>query len=162
MPKYSFNKLLGYTLIEVLVSLSIISILFGVGFVSYRDFSRRQYVDSFAQKIKADLALTREKAASGEKPTHERCSGTNTLSGYYFRLRDEDYKIQAVCSEGLVDTKVVTIPSDLSVTISSTNPILFKVLSSGTNLSSLNTITIKQTATGKETSVSITQYGEIK
>ena len=44
----------GYTLIEILVVISIMAILFTVGFAGYRDFSRRQVLLGAVNQIQGD------------------------------------------------------------------------------------------------------------
>lgn len=169
MSKYS-KKLSGYTLIELLVGIIIISILFGVGFAGFRDFSRRQSLESLSRKIKGDLSLAREKSVSGEKPYnsggtahHAYCLSPNTLSGYNFRVTtSNNYVLEAVCSGGTVEVKSVDIPEGMSISIPLVNPLFFKVLSKGTNLSTDLEITITQVPTGKTSLIYVTKVGEIK
>jgi len=169
MSKYS-EKLLGYTLVELLVGLVIISILFGVGFAGFRDFSRRQSLESLSRKIKGDLFLARENAVSGTKPLndfgsaqHEFCISPNILFGYNFRVvSNSNYVLEAICSGGTVEVKNVNIPEELSISIPPANPLFFQVLSKGTNLSSDLEIIINQETTGKTKSMFITKTGEIK
>lgn len=163
MPKITSKKTLAYTLIELLITLSVIVILFGIGFLNYRDFSRRQTLISFGRKIKGDLYLAREKAISGEKPEGIDCSDTTTLSVYNFRVTSEtQYVIEAVCSGGSSLIKTVDLPEDLEIAVPSTNPISFKVLSKGTNLPDDIEFVVRQNSSSKETSIYITKGGEIR
>jgi prepilin-type N-terminal cleavage/methylation domain-containing protein len=163
MPKDSSIKTNGYTLIEILVAITIIVIIFGVGLLNFRDFSRRQSLSSFARQVKGDLSLARENAVSGEKPASVFCSLPNTLDGYSFRLEsDTNYVIEAVCSGGDVEVKSVDLPLDLSIEAQLESPILFKVLSRGTNLSGDVTITLNQNKTGNSYNVYVTKAGEVK
>ena len=163
MSKISSRTKNGYTLIEVLISLVIISILFGISFLNFRDFSRKQNLVSLSREIKGDLALARENAVSGKKPSNVSCNQPNTLSGYNFRVVTEtNYVIEAVCSEGTVEVKDVKIPSGFSISPLLTNPIFFKVLSEGTNLSGEATITLNQENTEYTFNIYVAQSGEIK
>ena len=56
----------GYTLIELLVGISIIAIIFGVGFVSYREFSRRQSLTGVTKQLVGDLRLAQQLALTGQ------------------------------------------------------------------------------------------------
>ena len=47
----------GYTLIEILVALTIIGLLFSFGYVSFRDYSRRQAVSDAVKTMQGDLRL---------------------------------------------------------------------------------------------------------
>jgi len=152
----------GYTLIELLVGIIILSILFSVGYASFRKYSRRQVLVSFTRKVKGDLSLAREMSISGEKPDNNFCNSPNTLSGYNFRVTpDESYVLEALCSGGTVQIKEVDVQDDLSLVVSD-NPIFFKVLSKGTNLSSDIEVKITQESTGNIFSIYITKSGEIK
>ena len=149
----------GYTLIEVLVSLTIIGLLFGFGFASFRDFSRRQHLASVARTIKGELRLVQGKASAAEKP-----AGCNTkiLSSYSFRITPPSlYEVIANCSGGVnVTIKTENLPDGVTMT-STQNTISFKVLGqgiAGTNV----IITLTQTGTNNQTTVTVTQGGEIK
>jgi prepilin-type N-terminal cleavage/methylation domain-containing protein len=155
----------GYTLIEILVGLTIIGLIFSFGFVNFREFSRRQEVISIARSLKGDLRLAQEQALAGKKPEGAECGGTNTLSGYHFEVTSAtNYVIEAECSNQTRETKNVTIPSDLSLSVPSTNPIIFKVLGQGTNILAGTevSITITQTGTNNSTAIIVTSGGEIK
>jgi len=148
----------GYTLIEILVGLTIIGILFSVGYVGFREFSRRQQLSGVIKEIKGDLRLAQARALSGQI---EGC--TSTLGGFTFDILDtKTYEIKAVCS-GSPASKTVSVPGN--ITISSTiDPILFKVLGEGTNIpeGSQAEITFTQTETGTTAKVYVSHAGEIK
>jgi len=170
LPKYLLKKLNkhlkfdGYTLIEILIGIVILSILFGIGFAGFRDFSRRQSLEVLARKVKGDLALIREKAISGEKPIEAVCSSpTNTLSGYSFSvINNKTYTISAICSGGNILVKQVEIPENLTISTPLPNPILFMVLSKGTNVSAETDIVVSQEESGMTFTITVTQTGEIK
>lgn len=114
--------------------------------------------------------MARQKAMAGEKPDNSFCDSPNTLSGYNFRIvnntnNNTNYVLEAVCSGGTVaiEGKDVDAPEGISMSLPSPNPIVFKVLGSGTNLSSSDAqITLSQEGTGNSISVYVTQGGEIK
>ena len=154
----------AYTFIEILVALTIIGLIFGIGYVSFRDFSRRQALSGAARSIKGDLRLAQEQAISGQKPLDLFCNSPNTLSGYYFnRISANNYRLVAACSGGNVITKDVTIASDISISINQ-NPVVFKVLGQGTNVPQATpaVITLTQAGTSNTTTITITSTGEIK
>lgn len=158
MPKLPFKRdLLGYTLIEILVVVSIMSILFTVGYANYRDFARRQALTASARQMKSNISLAREKAATGEKP-----EGCTTLLGYNIRFSEDGYSLEAVCSGTTISIKTVSLSSNVGSSVPSTNPIFFKVLSKGTSLSEDATITLTQSESGKTENVVITPEGEVK
>ena len=133
----------GYTLIEVLVVLTIIGVLFSVGFASYRDFSRRQALAGIAKQIVGEMRLAQQMALSGEKPS---ACGNNVLDGIGFEIKlltqdSKDYynyKIRAVCGgEPYPILKDYSFPAGSVIfdfSNFSINPIIFKVLGQGTNI----------------------------
>lgn len=154
----------AYTFIEILVALTIVSLLFGIGYVSFRDFSRRQALNGTARSIVGDLRLAQEQAISGRKPSDLFCNPPNYLDGYNFRVVSaQNYVLEASCSGGNVQTKSVTIASDISLSVPSPNPILFKSVAQGTNISGASaTVTLTQAGTANTRAITISAAGEIK
>jgi prepilin-type N-terminal cleavage/methylation domain-containing protein len=161
----------GYTLIEILVALTIIGLLFSFGYVSFRDFSRRQALSGLTKQIQGDLRLAQQMALSGQKPNELGCR-TNTLVGIRFGLTTVSpfvYRIRAVCGTEENNYPIIKefyLPNDVSpapVTFLP-NPIIFKVLGQGTNIP-LNenvVITLTQIATNNTATITITSGGEIR
>jgi prepilin-type N-terminal cleavage/methylation domain-containing protein len=154
----------AYTFIEILVALTIVGLIFGIGYVSFRDFSRRQALNGTARSIIGDLRLAQEQAISGRKPADLFCNFPNSLDGYFFRVvSPQNYVIEASCSGGEVEAKNVTIPSDVSMSVPVPNPILFKSVAQGTDISGASaTITLTQAGTINSRAITISAAGEIK
>ena len=155
----------GYTLIEILIGLTIISLLFSFGYASFRDFSRRQALSGVVKQIQGDLRLSQSSASAGQKPDDLFCNGSNTLRTYNFKVySDSEYKIEVGCTGGTVVSKEVTLPSEVTISTPSPNPIQFKVLGQGTNIAagSSAVITLTQKGTDSQATVTITAGGEIK
>ena len=146
----------GFTLIEVLISLTVVGLLFGFGFANFRDYSRRQQLVSAARTITGELRLVQSKASAGEKP-----AGCATLSSYSFRINTASYQTAAVCSGGSIPIKTENLPSGITLSAVGDNPIYFKVLGQGITGSGV-IITLTQTGTSNTTMVTVTQGGEIK
>lgn len=150
----------GYTLIEILVGITIIGILFGIGYVSFREFSRRQAVAGAAKQIRGDLRLAQEQALAGKKP--EGCA-SKQLDSYSFSVSlPRSYTVQASCATD--PSKSVTLSSDLTIVAPSPNPITFKALGQGTNISQSGTatLTLTQAGTNNRVDITVTAGGEIK
>lgn len=153
---------LGYTLIEILVGMSIIGFVFSFGYISYRDFARRQSLLSSARRLKADLRLAQGQALAGKKPSSGECDDEGSLNGYDFYIDSTtSYVIQANCAGIFVDDKAVEVSSEISLT-ADPDRFTFKVIGKGTNLSASATITLTQTVTGNTQIVTISPEGEIK
>jgi len=161
MNKSRFKR--GYTLVEILVGMTIIGVVFGVGFASFRGFARRQVVASSIRALKADLRLAQAQALAGKKPDHPNCNSPNLLDGYNFEIISSDeYRIDARCSGGNVEVKEVQLAS-VTLTSPSPNPIVFKVLGQGTNIAagSQAYIVLAEDQTGFTMAVSVSSSGEI-
>lgn len=159
------KAIVGYTLIEILVGITIIGFIFSTGFVSFREFSRRQALQSATKNIKGDLRFAQEQALSGKKPVSAFCTPPRILHGYYFRVTSATtYEIEAYCSGGNVDTKLVTIPLGITITTPSPNPLLFKSIGQGTNITSGGNInmTVRDTASGATAPITVSYTGEIR
>src|SRR3990167_10524628 len=99
--KYNIRYTRAYTLIELLVGLTIVGLLFGFGFVSFRDFSRRQAIEGAAKKVQGDLRLAQSLALAGKKPNSTYCNDPNILDSYsLIIINSQEYDIEIVTSEG--------------------------------------------------------------
>jgi len=161
------QKRRGYTLIEILVGMTIFALVFLLGFAAYREFARRQALVSLARQMRGEIRLAQELALAGKKPA----MGCGVLNGYYFFVDPPDqYYIEAVCDAGSTsDEKVVDLPQGFTISglvpdVIPKNSILFKALGAGTNIpdSTSTTITITQTDTGNTAVVTVTSGGEVR
>ena len=155
----------GYTLIEILVGLTIIGLIFGFGFVNFRDFSRRQALFGAGRILTGDLRLAQQSALSGTKPSGANCNSPNLLDGYAFRVVSSTrYVIEAECSGGTIEVKSVEVTPDVSITAPSPNPILFKSIGQGTNIpeGDSSEIILSQIQTLNTVTVTVSDGGEIK
>lgn len=147
----------GYTLVELLVGISIVAVVFAVGFVSYREFSRRQSLTGVTKQLVGDLRLAQQLALTGQKPTTGSCT---TLVGYVIsRTSSTSYDLIADCSNA--DYVIKTIDMPIDTTISAGN-VTFKVLGQGTDRTSPLTFTITNTSTGISQDITVGIGGDIK
>lgn len=151
----------AYTLIELLVGISIVAIVFGVGFVSYREFSRRQSLTGITKQLVGDLRLAQQLALTGQKPTGEVCT---TLIGYIIaRTSPTSYKLTADCSNDDFLIKTVDMPADTTISVNTLiSSVTFKVLGQGTSLSSPLTFTITNSSAGTPGTLTIGIGGDIQ
>ena len=150
----------AFTLIEILIAISITGILLGLGFAGFRQYSQRQVLFAAARDVKSDLRSLQQKALSGEKPAA--CAG-KILEGYRFDIVSggTQYKMLARCQ---LDVEINLQNLD-GFTISPTGTqILFKVLGQGTNILSgtSSTIRLTQTGTTKYIELTVSAEGSIK
>ena len=91
----------GFTLIELMVTISIIGILFTIGMAGYTRFNRSQTLVQAALELRNDLRLTQDKALVGEKPSGW-CTGEDeNMEGYrlVFAGDGQSYSIRPRCSD---------------------------------------------------------------
>jgi Tfp pilus assembly protein FimT len=139
------------------------ALIFSLGFVSFRDFSRRQSLQSATRNLISDLRLAQNYALSGKKPDSIFCDSPSVLQGYNFEVTGEtDYKISASCSGGTVSVKEIALSDEFVISTPTTNPIVFKTLGQGTNIPDSLVITLTQTATNNVQIVTVTSGGEIR
>lgn len=155
----------GYTLIEILVVITIMTTLFSFGYANFRDFSRRQSLQGAVKQVQGSLRKVQQSAISGVKPDDLKCNDPQVLNGYDFKIESSqvEYSLHAKCSGGDVQIgELVSLPSGITASMP-TNPIVFKVLGSGTNIvGSDNIITLTQTVSGMTSTISIGPGGDIK
>ena len=137
----------GYTLIELLIVIVIMSLITGIGFATYRDYQRRQEVVRVARQLKSDLRMAQEYAFSGIKPE----TNCTVLSGYAFRVEQflsQSYYVTPHCEpEGQLSSHIKDVDMPAGITISSQpymlSPVIFKSLAHGTNMSAGNQYRIR-------------------
>lgn len=103
----------GYSLIEILVAVTIIGILTGSSLVGYNRFQGRQGLKSAGDQLTSDLRLTQQKALSGQKASGW-CQGANeSLTGWRLIFTSPTvYDIRGVCSNAATTIfKSITLPN---------------------------------------------------
>lgn len=159
----------GFTLIEILIVIVIMGMFLTIGVARYRDFARRQEVAIAKRDIIADMREAQKNSISGNKP--QGCTGN--LVGYAFEVTSSNpatYTITVLCTNlaGGADlefpVKEANLASTISITTPSTNPIIFRPFTLGTNIPSPNVETIDISSAGAENirQVSVRYSGEIE
>lgn len=151
----------GFTLIEVIISISISLLVVGAVIVNYNGYNDTQTLKQTGLTLKNNLRFAQVKALTGEKPS----ANCTKLSGYQVTFAAGGYSIQATCEpEGLTgDITAVTFP-----TITSTNslqfspvpsPIIFYVVSRGTNLNTA--VSLRLAGFGKAYAIQVSPGGDM-
>lgn len=151
----------GYTLIEILVSLTIISLIFYFGFVNFRDFSRRQTLESEARMLKTKIRAVQQLSLSGERPSGITCRAPAVINGYLLKFYERYYEIKALCGEN--ESLVERVDLSSGILLSSTSPtLLYKSVGDGTNLTSDLVLTLTQEQTGNRIFIVVEKTGEVR
>lgn len=138
----------------------------GVGSARFRDFQKRQSVVAAKRQIMGDIRAAQSDAASGRKPGG--CTGT--LLGFTFEVTGTttpaEYEVEASCTTASGNQsyliKEVQLPTGISISLPSTNPILFKPLAQGTNLAANSSVTINIMGVGLTETITVTAAGGVR
>ena len=160
MPKVS-ARILGYTLVEILIVTVIIGLFTSAGIIGYRSYSRRQALTSATRSLVADIRLAQEYALSGKRPA----SGCTNLDliGYQFKintLATATYVISAACT-GPVYTVIKTVPFPSDITYTPAGNFVLKVLGEGLTTGADYSITVTQKSSTNFQTVTVTHDGKI-
>ena len=159
------SKKSGFTLIEVLVGLGIVSVSFLAGYAGYQDFARRQILETSREELKSNLVYARHKALSGDSASA--CNAlSDTLEGFSVTFAASSYTISPKCTGGANPgasySKQVNLPTNVTLAISGfVSPLVYKTVS-GTNLSSNGTLTLTFGPTGATQIVTVTAQGVVQ
>ena len=93
------RRIQGFTLIELMITVSIMLVLFGLTLASYTSYSDKQRIRQTSVTLKADLHLARTNAMSGKKPIT--CTGLQEVfEGYKVTFYVTSYSIVPQCRTG--------------------------------------------------------------
>lgn len=134
----------GFTIIEILVGLSITALLFAGGYAAYRDFAQRQVLVQASQNLSANLSLARQRALSGERPAS--CAGSESLLGYRVVISESQYVTSAQCGTRFV--VVDTISFTEGVTAQNSSTVFYKVLGEGTLVTGSTEVRLQSSSGG--------------
>ena len=109
MKKHSLSAKRGFTLIELIIVVTVILVISVVTLLNYNSYTDRQRVKQAGLTLRSDLRLAQTKATSAQKPFI--CDETTTLKRYTVTFSDcggigACYEIQPVCTRSgvVVDT----------------------------------------------------------
>ncbi len=101
-PQGRFAPYRGFTLIELVIVVALISLISGMGFISLRDYATKQYVTGTTNDLIAALRMARSRAQTQVKNTSDPVCQTAPLEGYSFAFDCQEgsctgYSIAPVC-----------------------------------------------------------------
>lgn len=171
-PKMRKN---AFTLIELLITVSLIGLLFTIGIAYYQNFSRQQIVIQAAKEFKNNLRHAQSKALAGEKDCSDSaCEGTGgectldskTLDGWFvdISLDLDSYEIYGSCEGTEFSSKTVQLSPTVTLqafdgTGSPITNFFFQPLSRGV---SRDLVDFEISGYGKTYEMTLTKAGEIE
>jgi prepilin-type N-terminal cleavage/methylation domain-containing protein len=103
----------GFTLIELIVAVTIMMVLLSVTIVGFSSYNQKQRVKQAALSLKSDLHMARTNATSGKKPIS--CTSDETFEGYDVSFTTSSYSVAPSCSStGQVDVETVVLPTGVT------------------------------------------------
>lgn len=148
----------GFTLIELIVVFSAISILSTIGIASFVNYSRSQALQTSATDLVNTLNLAKSRALSQVKPSQ--CTSQDALSGYQVNvLNNSTYNISVICG-GTHTVATITLPTNITFDLAQTtaNSVFFPIISSGVQ----GTGAIDMTAYGQSRCIVVNPGGTIQ
>lgn len=144
----------GFTFIELLIVMVIVSVVSGLIITSYNKYNEKQTVRQASLTVKNYLRLTQMKAISADKPTL--CDELQSYTFSYISGASPTYKLTANCVNGDYDVgDVMKLPK--GVNFSESNSVKFKTLSEGV----ANNRTVTVSGFGNSYSISVDKGGSI-
>lgn len=147
----------GFTLIELMVAVSIGLVVTGMVVVNYNAYNTTQVLKQAALTLKNDIRFVQTKASTGVKP-YASCS---TLTGWNMTFASTGYTYSANCNGSAAgDVTTVSYPPGITLsTLPSPNPVTFYVLARGTSLG--NTATLTLSGNGKQYTILLGKNGDV-
>lgn len=155
VPNFYIYSQKGFTLLEIITSISIGMLLTGFLISNYNTYNDVQKLKQSAFTLKNNLRFIQSKSLSGEMPS----SGCAGLVGWELALSTSSYSFSPRCTGGLAGTpSTVTFPDGVTFT-SGPASITFKAVTGLTTLA--NSADIILTGATKSYSLRISPGGDI-
>lgn len=149
----------GYALIELLIVIFIITLFSALSLAYYRSFDEQRKLDAGAKQLMEVLSLASKKANSSDLTPNSSCTD---FRGYRVLIESPaTYTLEFNCAESYQLIQRQTTQPGISLSGSGTS-ILFKPLSSGTNLTTEAAIVINNSSNGKCTVVQVNPIGTVE
>lgn len=151
----------GFTLIELIVVVSIMTLFMGVSIANYNSFTTEKKFDAEVKRVVDVLELAKSKAHAGDVGAFS-CDDFN---GYQVALSGSTYFLRMCCDNTCTNFNTVAtyrIPVGISASFASGSSIQFYPLTTGVSVSSSNTITVNSTVLNKCAPINISNNGLIE
>lgn len=109
------NKNLGFSLIEVLISISIIIIFSGMGMVYYNNFTEQKKLDQETKRFTDTLELAKVKSSSGDTSLCQGVETTPMIKKYSVDVNTTSYKLAPECLTGTPVPLNYEVPNNIQI-----------------------------------------------
>lgn len=147
----------GFTLIEILVAVTILLILSSIGVSNFTTFNDTQGLKQAALDLKSSLRTVQNKAFSGEKPT-----GCASLTGWRITFTATTYTTEPACAAAspTASQRTTTLPTGITFSPTPTS-VTFAVVTGATNLTTVQSLHLAQPGSSKRYTIGVGSRGEI-
>ncbi len=147
----------GFTLIELMVGIGLVTVITSFGVASFRTSSRRQAVDTAADRLRQVLLQARSNALYGKKE----CTG-GPLDGWRVVVVGRTVVLENVCVGNIISRPLETF-AGTTVSVSPNATILFKPIGQGIeNGSALSTMfSVADSSISYTKTITVTQKGDV-
>lgn len=142
----------GFTLLELLVSVTIMMLIVGGGIASYITFNERQQLAAAAKELQGYFRSAQSRARANEVP-----DGCTSLQGYSVQVNQDDSEVRLVAECASGDIERATYVLSGTATPNSAINVSFATLKGG--VTGAQTITLSQGS--RSYSFKVTAGGEI-
>lgn len=158
----------GFTLLELVVSIAILSVILTITVPFFRDFRANQELEQTAKTLVTDLRLAQSKAFAGVKDCG---ASTEILTGWLVSFSLSSYTITVRCGSTIGAGRIISLPSSMTLTTNiGSNSILFQpnnkevalITSSGAITALPSDAIITLTKGAKTATVSVRKTGDIE
>ena len=161
----------GFTLVELIVVIVIISIITGSAIAAYSTYANFKASDSETKQLIDTLELAKKKASTNDLSTPCDANDPNnpnmTFTGFQVVINSQKYDLILHCVDSGGDqdiTKIITthmLPTKITITSPTPKTIEFKPLVAGPSMSDTNNITIYNSSSQKYSCISVSATGVI-
>lgn len=150
----------GFTFIELIVVIGILSVLFSIAFVGISSLQVGSTKQSTSVVLYSDLKNQQIKAMSGDTQS------SGIKSNYGIKILSDSYVLFRGSTYNALDTSNITMDAEPGYTINSTFPDTTIVFEAGSGeiigfVNGQNTITITHTSTGQAKTIQLNKYGAV-
>lgn len=157
----------AFTLVEILVTISLMVFFTTIGAANFQGANQRQAVDQAAERLRQAMFQAKSNAQSGKKDCLA-CGavggvcgqGDKSLSGWQVLVGSNDFTVQGVCQGTTFGSRSETLQSKVS-TVASIGSVLFRPLGQGTDLMSTASFGAKGDAIGISQTFTVSTSGEV-
>jgi prepilin-type N-terminal cleavage/methylation domain-containing protein len=156
--KYKTRADAGFTFIELMVVVLIISTLSVLGYVNYTAYNNDQRLKQTAQTLLNNLRLAQTDATAAKIPAI--CTNFGGYKVQFANGSPASYSVAAVCDSSIA--KSYAIPADINFNpLPASNPLIFGPLTSGVNVGNHVCVILHSSSSNKDYTILIDQAGNI-